>query len=117
MEYQNLKFRLTIVASYDLDEQGLIPKEVKESLESLTDLLDHQLFFRCDQLDKAEFESESPEDSLIPKGTATFTFYFKYKNLRQVNSVCKISEGSVGLIQGPLTISVVPELLYSKVGR
>lgn len=114
MKNQNLKIRLTIVASYELDEQGLIPKEAKESLESLTDLLDHELFFRCREFDKTEFESESPEDSLNPKGTATFIYYFKFKNLLQANSVSKIAEGSVGLIQGPLTISVVPALLYSK---
>ena len=112
MKNQNLKFRLTITASYELDAEGLIPNEAKESLDALKELLDHELFFRA--LDKTEFESESPEDSLNPKGTATFIYYFKFKNLLQANSVSKIAEGSVGLIQGPLTISVVPALLYSK---
>ena len=118
MENQNLRFRLTIVASYELDEQGLIPKETREDLKFFQGLLAHFFFnlLGCPNLDKPEYDAESPEDSINPKGTATFTIFMNLSDVLWLTGLCKIADGMADLSRGLLTIQVVPELLSSTNG-
>ena len=118
MKNQTLNVRLTIVASYELDEQGLIPKGAKEDLELLQKLLVHFFFklFGCPNLDKPEYEEESPVDSMNPKGSATFTIFINVSDVLWLTGLCKIADGMADLSRGLLTIQVVPELLSSTNG-
>ena len=118
MKNQNLKIRLTIVASYELDEQGLIPKATKKELEKFQNLLVHFFsnVFGCPNLDKPEYDAESPEDSMNPKGSATFTLLLKVPHIQILFGICKIADGMADLFRNRLTIQVVPELLSSTNG-